>query len=100
MMNKTLTVSVNAKHAQFIQSQIQTARYPSADDAIALALELLEENVYLEDEENKRCYQEWIEETKKKIAIGIEQANRGELTDGKVVLARLREKYLNKISNS
>ncbi len=95
MNTKTLTVSLTPAQYQFIQEQVQNGRYPSADEAIALALELLEESIYLEDSENKRHYQEWLEETRKKVAVGIEQLNRGQLTDGKVVIARLREK-LNK----
>jgi len=40
----------------------------------------------------QKDYQQWLDETKEKVAAGIEQANRGQLTDGKVAMARLREK--------
>ena len=76
MNTKTLTVSLTPAQYQFIQEQVQNGRYPSADEAIALALELLEESIYLEDSENKRRYQEWLEETRKKVVVGIEPQKR------------------------
>ncbi len=92
MTLKTLTVSITPKQEQFILSQLQSGRYPSADEMIALALELLEESIYLEDSDNKRHYEKWVEETKKKIALGTEQIARGEVVDGEELNARLREK--------
>ena len=92
MNKKTLTVSLSPKHEKFIESQVQSGKYPSADEMIALALELLEESIYLENSDNKRNYEKWLEETRKKLVVGLEQADRGQLTDGKVVLAKLREK--------
>lgn len=49
MTIKTLTLSLTPKQKQFIQSQLQSGRYPSADEMIDLTLELLEEGIYLED---------------------------------------------------
>lgn len=97
MTIKTLTVSLTPEQEQFIQSQLQSGRYPSADEMIALALELLEESLYLEDNSNARHYEKWVEENRKKVVVGIEQADRGQVTDGKVVITRLREKLLSKI---
>lgn len=91
-MSMQLTVSLTPEQYQFIQEQVQNGRYPSADEAIALALELLEESIYLENEDNQRHYQKWLEETRKKIAIANEQIARGQVVDGEEVFARLRQK--------
>ena len=36
-------------------------------------------------DERDKHYEQWLEETRKKVAVGIEQANRGQLTDGETV---------------
>ena len=51
---------------------------------IAKALKLLEEW--------EKGYQEWEEETQKKIAVGLASIERGDVVDGEVVMARLEEK--------
>ena len=86
---KTLTVSITPQQEKFIQSQVESGRYPSADAMIAMALELLEERIYLEDSGNKRQYEKWVEETKNKIAIGIEASERGEVFDGEEVIQEI-----------
>lgn len=91
MNMKTMTVFITPEHEQFIQSQLQSGRYPSADEMIALALDLLEESIYLEDDDNKRRYEQWLQETRKKVAVGIEQLDRGEGLDGEEVFKELLE---------
>ncbi len=100
MTIKTLTVSLTPRQEQFIQSQLESGRYPSADEMIAIALELLEESIYLEDSTNASDYERWVEETRNKVTVGIEQAEKGQLTDGKVVIARLHEKLFSKAPKS
>ena len=89
MAMKTLTVSITPQQEKFIQSQIESGRYPSPDEMLAIALELLEESIYLEDSDNKHRYEKWVEETKNKIAIGIEASERGEVFDGEEVIQEL-----------
>ena len=47
-------------------------------------------------DERDKHYEQWLEETRKKVAVGIEQANRGQLTTGEVAFAKLREKLAQK----
>lgn len=52
---------------------------------------------YLQIEANShraivRC-QEWVEETRPKIAAGLAQLERGEGIDGETVIARLQQKF-------
>ena len=37
-------------------------------------------------------YQEWEQETRKKVAVGLTQIERGEVVSSDVVMARLQEK--------
>ncbi|WP_292762605.1 hypothetical protein [Nostoc sp. NOS(2021)] len=43
-------------------------------------------------EEWEKGYHEWEEETRKKMAVGLAQIERGEVLDGEVVIARLEKK--------
>ncbi|MEH2292567.1 type II toxin-antitoxin system ParD family antitoxin [Nostoc sp.] len=79
-----MNIQLKPEHEQFIQSRIANGRYENADDVIALALKLLEEY--------EKGYQEWEEETHKKIAVGLAEIERGEVLDGEVVIARLEKK--------
>lgn len=40
----------------------------------------------------EKGYQQWVEETREKVEVGIEQLDRGEGIDGGVVVEQLREK--------
>lgn len=39
-----------------------------------------------------QSYDDWIEEIRPKIQIGLDQLNRGEKVDGEIVIAQLQEK--------
>ncbi|MGV0029454.1 hypothetical protein, partial [Phormidesmis priestleyi] len=43
-------------------------------------------------EEWEKGYQEWEEETKKKLSAGLASIERGDVIGGEVVMARLEEK--------
>lgn len=80
----TINITLKPEQEQLIQAKLETGKYETAYDVIVAALQLL-------DARDKH-YEQWLEETRKKVAVGIEQANRGQLTDGEIVFARLREK--------
>ena len=79
-----MTVTLTAEQEKFIAEQLKDGHYRSADDVIAQSLGML------------RAQEEFIRanaaELREKIAVGIEQANRGELLDGKTVIDGLLEK--------
>jgi antitoxin ParD1/3/4 len=79
-----MNIQLQAEYEQFIQTRIATGRYENAEDVIAKALNLLEEW--------EKGYQEWEEETQKKIAVGLASIERGEVIDGEVVMAQLSDK--------
>ncbi|NDJ21113.1 type II toxin-antitoxin system ParD family antitoxin [Nostoc sp. B(2019)] len=79
-----MNITLKPEIEQFIQAQIATGRYVNAEDVITKALKLLAES--------DKGYQEWEEDTRKKIAVGLAQIERGEVLDSEVVMARLEEK--------
>lgn len=79
-----MNVSLTPELEQFIQSQVQSGKYTSADEVIMASIKLLEER--------ERIYKGRFEELKREIMIGIEQLDRGEKLDGREVIEQLRQK--------
>lgn len=79
-----MNIKLSPEHEQFIQAQITKGRYVNSDEVISQALRLLEEW--------EQGYEQWLEETRKKVAVGLAQIKRGEVIDGEVVMAQLQEK--------
>ncbi|MBD2612166.1 type II toxin-antitoxin system ParD family antitoxin [Nostoc punctiforme FACHB-252] len=73
-------IQIKPELEQFIQAQLATGRFASADDVINEAFKLLQER------------EQRIEELRQKIAVGTEQIAKGQVTDGEVVFARFQEK--------
>lgn len=90
-----MKITLKPEQEKVIKSLIESGHYPSADEAISAAIELLTDNVYLSNENNRDRYQNWVEETRKKLAVGLEKLARGEGLDGEEVIAKLQDK-LNK----
>lgn len=67
-----------------IQKQIAGGKYKNPSEFISKALKLLDEW--------EKGYQNWVEKTRQKIEVAVEQLARGEGIDGEVVVERLREK--------
>lgn len=80
----TLNVSLTPELERFVSSKVASGRYQSASEVIREGLRLLEER-----EVTKQAA---LEEVRRKIAIGLEQADRGELFDGEEVFRELLEK--------
>lgn len=79
-----MNIILKPEEEQLIQEKLKTGKYKTAYEVIVEALQLLEER--------DKQYEKWVEETRKKVAIGLEQLDRGEGIDGEVVIARLRDK--------
>ncbi len=78
-----MNIFLNLEQKQFIQEKLQSGKYQTADEVIIEAFRLLEER-------DKR-YEQWLEETREKVAIGLAELERGEGVDGEVVIAELRD---------
>jgi antitoxin ParD1/3/4 len=82
-----MSITLKPEQEQFIQSQIQAGRFATAEEAIDVALSLLEQS--------NEDYAEWVEDTRQKLDVAVAQIERGEVLDGETVMAQLQEK-LNK----
>ena len=77
-----MTIDLSGEREQFVRSLIEGGQYASENEVIAEALRLLEE-------QNDQAR---LAELRSEIAIGVEQADRGELGpfDPRATLARIR----------
>lgn len=80
-----MSIILKPEHEQFIQAQLATGQYGSPDEVLSEAFRLLEER-------HKR-----LEELRQKVALGTEQIQKGQTTDGEMVFVRLQAK-LNQMS--
>ncbi|MBS3026379.1 MAG: type II toxin-antitoxin system ParD family antitoxin [Dolichospermum sp. DET50] len=79
-----MNIQIKPELEQIIQAQIATGRYTNPEDVISKALKLLLEW--------DKGYQNWVDETREKVDVAIEQLNRGEGINGEVVISQLRDK--------
>jgi antitoxin ParD1/3/4 len=79
-----MNIQIKPELEQIIQAQIATGRYINPEDVISKALKLLLEW--------DKGYQNWVEETREKVDVAIEQLDRGEGINGEVVISQLRDK--------
>jgi len=67
-----VNVSISRDLEQYVQEKVQSGRYPSASEVIDEGLRLLKER---DEAEHKK-----LEELRREIALGIEQADRGQVS--------------------
>jgi len=79
-----MRIQLSEDREQFVRSLMQDGRFSSEDEVIDAALQLLQE----QDEQAK------LADLRREIAIGIEQADRGELApfDPHATLERIRSR--------
>ncbi|MCY7273025.1 MAG: type II toxin-antitoxin system ParD family antitoxin [Phormidesmis sp. CAN_BIN44] len=82
-----MTIALTTTQEQLIERLVNTGRYGNVSEAIDTALQLLEER--------ERHYAQWLEATRQKVQVGLDELDRGEGIDGEVVVERLREKLRN-----
>ncbi|MDJ1170676.1 type II toxin-antitoxin system ParD family antitoxin [Roseofilum sp. BLCC_M154] len=80
-----MNIILTPEQEKFIQSQISKGRYVNGQEIIDRALQLLEQQ--------EQEYERWIQATRQKVMIGIEQLEKGEKVDGEVVVAQLQNKF-------
>ncbi|TRU84140.1 MAG: type II toxin-antitoxin system ParD family antitoxin [Microcystis novacekii Mn_MB_F_20050700_S1] len=80
-----MNITLNSEQEQFIQSQIAKGKYLNIQQVIDSALKLLEKQ--------DQSYEQWLDKTRQKVKIGLEQLERGEKVDGEIVIAQLESKF-------
>ncbi|MDJ1174087.1 ribbon-helix-helix domain-containing protein [Roseofilum capinflatum] len=79
-----MNITLKSEQAELIQQQINSGKYQTPEEVIAEALQLLDRR--------DREYENWVEETRQKVDIAIEELRQGEGIDGQVVIAQLKDK--------
>lgn len=79
-----MNVTLKSEQAELIQQQINSGKYQTPEEVIAEALQLLDRR--------DREYENWVEETRQKVDIAIEELRQGEGIDGELVIAQLKDK--------
>ena len=77
----TLNISVTRQLERFIDSRVASGRYQSASQVVREGLRLLKQR--------ESVRKAALDEVRSKIAIGLEQAKRGELLDGEQVFREI-----------
>jgi antitoxin ParD1/3/4 len=78
-----MSITLKQEQEKFILDKLQQGKYKNAEELLATAFQLLEEN------EQKEQEILWLRE---KILEGKQQMKEGKMTDGEVVFQRLEEK--------
>jgi antitoxin ParD1/3/4 len=68
-----MNVTIKADSRRFVEDQLKTGRYTSPEDVVQAGLKLLQDR------------QANLADIRTKIAVGLDQARRGELVDGEGV---------------
>lgn len=79
-----MNIILKFEEEQLILEKLKIGKYKSDYEIIFEALRMLEER--------DKYYENWVEETSEKVAVCLEQLDRGEEIDGEVVIARLGDK--------
>ncbi|MBW4445124.1 MAG: type II toxin-antitoxin system ParD family antitoxin [Plectolyngbya sp. WJT66-NPBG17] len=82
-----MNITLKPEQAEFVRARLTSGRYRDPDDVIDKALTLLEQQ------------EQRLEELRQKIAIGTEQIQNGQVTDGETVFANFQAK-INRFSQS
>jgi antitoxin ParD1/3/4 len=78
-----MNVSLTPELEELVHEKVKSGRYLSASEVVREGLRLLEER--------DRLYKARLAELQKEITIGVEEADRGELVDGEVVMQEIYE---------
>jgi antitoxin ParD1/3/4 len=89
-----MNVSLTPQQEQFVQSLVDSGAYLTADEVVREALLLFQEREHLR--------QRRLEEVRKQVAVGIEQADRGEVAplDIEAILAESRGRLADEERNT
>ena len=86
-----MTIKLKPEQEKFIEAQVASGKYNSPEEVM--------DKMFLVFERLQSEYDEWVIETQTKIEEGSKCIARGEVVDGEIVFARLKDK-LNQISEN
>lgn len=79
-----MSITLTSEQEQFVQEMIATGRFQKAEEVIQAAFDLLEEHSVQ--------YQQWVNEMREKVDVGLQELNRGEGIELEDVMHQLRDK--------
>lgn len=79
-----MDIILKPEQEQLIKAKVNSGKYRTIEEVITEALQLL-------DERDKH-YQKWVEDTRKKVSVGLEQLDRGEGIEVQTVINKLKQK--------
>lgn len=80
-----MDISMTPQLEAFVNRKVASGEFGSASEVIQEALRLMDEF--------EKAEQQKLEELRREIQIGIDEADRGELLDAKEVLREIREDF-------
>ena len=80
-----MNIQLQPKQEEFIQKQLNTGKFDSPEQVIDAAFKVLEN---LQDD-----YWQWVDETRQKIDVAIQELDNGEGLDGETVINYLLAKF-------
>jgi antitoxin ParD1/3/4 len=82
-----MSITLTSEQEKLVQNLLSTRRYKKSEDVIQAALNLLEEYGVQ--------YEQWVNETREKVEVGLQELERGEGIDLDVVMEKLKAKVQN-----
>lgn len=79
-----MDIILKPEQEQLIKAKLNSGKYKTIDEVITEALHLLDKR--------DKYYQKWVEDTQKKVAVGLEQLNKGEGIEVQTVIDKLKHK--------
>ncbi len=77
-----MNIILKPEQEKLIQAKVKSGKYTTVDEVISEALKFLYER--------DKHYQNWIEDTRKKVAVGLAQLDRGEGIEVQTVINKLK----------
>lgn len=81
-----MNVSLTEQLQDFVEAKVKSGRYQSSSEVIRESLRLMEQR----DEAHAAT----LADVRRKVAVGLDQARRGELRDGEEVMARVHDRLV------
>jgi antitoxin ParD1/3/4 len=82
-----MSITLTSEQEKLVQNLLSTRHYQKSEDVIQAALNLLEEYGVQ--------YEQWVNETREKIEVGLQELDRGEGIALDVVMEQLKIKVQN-----
>jgi antitoxin ParD1/3/4 len=88
-----MNILLTSDQTSFIQTQIASGHFASPEEVIAIALEMM---ASAQDNDDPI----WLEETRVKIQVGLDDIARGDVLDGETVINQLQQRLTQKREQS